>query len=69
MSPLLSRPREEMLERIAPDLIRPLQTVKRETIERAMVLCQGNVKQAARKLGISYGGLRKMLSDFRKADD
>jgi len=69
VSPLLARPREEMLERIAPDLIRPLHLVKREAVERALILCQGNTKQAARKLGLSYGGLRKMLNNFRKADD
>lgn len=68
MSPLVTMPRREMLERIAPDLVRPLATVKREHIERAMILCKGNATEAAKRLGISYRYLLALLKRWRMED-
>ena len=65
---LLSRTNEEVLKRIAPDLIRPLDSVKRRAVESAMILCEGNASEAARRLGISYGGLRRLLREYRRED-
>lgn len=68
MSPLLTMQPREMLERVAPDLIRPLHQVKREAIESAMILCQGDVHEAARRLDISPRTLYRLLRQWRKAD-
>jgi DNA-binding NtrC family response regulator len=65
---LLSRYRSEVLERIAPDLVRPLHVVERETIESAMILCQGNVGVAAKRLGMSRETLYRRLKLWRKED-
>ena len=65
---LLARPHPEFVERVAPLLVRPLDAVKREAVESAMILCQGDMSEAAKRLGISYSGLRKMLREFREAD-
>ena len=37
----------------ADETIRPLEEVERETIERAITLCDGSIAEAARRLGIS----------------
>ena len=65
---LLTRSHDDILERIAPDLVRPLEVVKREHIERAMVLCRGNVALAAKRLQMSRTNLLRMLALYRKAD-
>ncbi len=65
---LLSRTHPEFVERIAPLLIRPLEGVNRKAGERAMILWHGNEIDAARRLGISRSGLRKMLAKYREVD-
>jgi len=65
---LLIREPHELVERTAPLLIRPLHEVKRKAVESAMILCGGNIRLAAMRLGISQTGLRKMLAEYRKAD-
>lgn len=63
---LLSRAPNEVLERIAPDLVRPMETVKREAVESAMILCQGNFREAAFRLGISRATLYRLLKRIRE---
>lgn len=65
---LLARRTPEIVERIAPLLIRPLEMVKRKAIESAMILCQGDEVEAAKRLGISRSGIRKMLLKYRGLD-
>jgi two-component system, repressor protein LuxO len=65
---LLERSRNEILERIAADLIRPLKVVQRETVERAMILCEGDVDEAAARLKISRTTLYRMLRAWKKED-
>jgi len=65
---LLARTDEEILQRIARDLVRPIATVKREAIERAMILCEGNVSEAAKRLGVSRVNLTRLLAKYRKDD-
>lgn len=65
---LLARTHPEFVERVAPLLIRSLDSVKREAVESAMILCQGNEGEAAKRLGISRSGIRKMLREYREAD-
>ena len=65
---LLSRQPAEVLERIAPDLVRPLHVVTRNAVESALILCQGNVEDAAKRLGISRPTLYRMLRKWRKED-
>lgn len=65
---LLARTHEEMLQRVAPDLVRPLADVTREAIESAMILCEGNVSKAAKRLQISRTTLASILERYRKAD-
>lgn len=65
---LIERTHEEFLQRIALDLIRPLARVKREAIESAMILCEGNVTEAAKRLGISRETLHRLLRCYRKED-
>jgi len=66
--PLLTQELPQVLERIAPDLVRPLAKVKREAIESAMILCQGNISQAAKRLGISRSRLARLIQEWRKED-
>jgi DNA-binding NtrC family response regulator len=66
---LLVRREPEIVERIAPLLIRPLEMVKRKAIESAMILCQGDEVEAAKRLGISRSGIRKMLRKYREVDE
>jgi DNA-binding NtrC family response regulator len=68
MTPLLSREPAEVLERIAPDLVRPLKVIAREAVESAMILCSGDRDEAAKRLGISRAKLYRMLAAWRKAD-
>jgi transposase len=49
-------------------LIRPLDIVKREAIESALILCGGNQKEASRRLGVSYGFVRQRVAEFRRED-
>jgi DNA-binding NtrC family response regulator len=65
---LLRRKPDEVMERIAPDLIVPMLSVKRRAIESALILCRGNHLEAARRLEISYTSLRKLAAQYRKAD-
>jgi len=65
---LVTRRNPEIVERIAPLLIRPLESVKRKAVESAMILCQGDEVEAAKRLGVSRSGLRKMLDKYREAD-
>lgn len=65
---LLMRREPEIVERIAPLLIRPLEMVKRKAVESAMILCQGDEVEAARRLGISRTGIRKMLRKYLEVD-
>lgn len=65
---LLKRSPAEILERIAPLLVRPLAEVERRTIESAMILCQGNVAKAARRLQISRTTLASKVQKLRKED-
>jgi DNA-binding NtrC family response regulator len=51
-----------------PDLVRPLEEVKREAIESALILCEGNMRQAARQLGVSYTFMRTAVAKFRRED-
>lgn len=65
---LVERTYDEVLERVAADLVRPLAEVKRDAIESAMILCQGNVTEAAKRLGISRETLHRLLRRWRKED-
>lgn len=65
---LVERSHEEFLQRVALDLIRPLARVKREAIESAMILCEGSVSEAAKRLGISRETLHRLLRRWRKED-
>ena len=59
---------KRILERIAPEFIRPLAEVQREKIESALILCQGNVAEAARRLGISRAQIYRLVRIWRKDD-
>lgn len=50
-------------------LIKPLDQVEKATIESAMILCEGNMKEASRRLQISYTSLRMKLALYRRGDD
>ena len=52
----------------APRLIRPLKEWEKKHIESAMILCQGNLMLAAKRLGISRAKLYRKLADYEKAD-
>lgn len=54
--------------RIRPELVRPLGTVAREAIESALILCGGNRKLAARRLGISRETLQRKIAAYRLED-
>ena len=62
---LLAMDRAHVLERIAPDLVRPLATVKRETIESALILCSGNRGEAAKRLKISRKALYESMRKWK----
>jgi len=51
-----------------PDLVRPLATVTREAIESALILCGGNRKEAARRLGLSLATIQRHIATFRAED-
>jgi DNA-binding NtrC family response regulator len=51
-----------------PDLVRPLHLVTREIIESALILCGGNRKEAARRLGISRETIQRRIAEFRAED-
>ena len=57
---------EKVLERIAPEFIRPLAEVERVAIESALILCQGNIPAAARHLRISREKLYRLVRAWRK---
>lgn len=65
---LLGRDHSEFIERVAPLLIRPLDSVKQDAVESAMILCRGDEAEAAERLGISRSGIRKMLAHYREVD-
>lgn len=44
--------------------IRPLATVQREAIESALILCQGNKDEAAKRLGISRVTIFRRIKEF-----
>lgn len=68
--PLIRAPRPKLPLRYyaRPDLVRPLNTVIRETIERALILCAGDKIMAAAQLGMNLRGLRRKLKQY-KIDD
>src|SRR6266702_2647872 len=53
---------------LAPNLIRPLKLMEKKHIESAMILCQGNLMLAAKRLEISRAKLYRKLADYEKAD-
>jgi transcriptional regulator with PAS, ATPase and Fis domain len=55
-----------IIVRPRPDLVRPLRTVERETVESALILCEGNRGLAAKRLGIAYRTLMRWVEDFRQ---
>ena len=59
---------KRVLERIAPEFIRPLAEVQREKIESALILCQGNVTEAAHRLGISRAQVYRLVKMWRKQE-
>lgn len=69
MSPLLHNPNffhvvpDAVVAR--PDLVRPMQVVEREQIERALILCEGDRLLAAKQLGISKTSLYRWIKRFR----
>jgi DNA-binding NtrC family response regulator len=65
---LLQRPPMELVERIAPLLVTPLHVVERKAIESAMILCQGNVSEAAKRLAIGRTTLIGILKRYRKEE-
>ena len=66
--PLLTLTNDELLTRVARDLVRPLSQVKREAVESAMILCAGNRTEAAFRLGISRAALARMLDRWKRED-
>jgi hypothetical protein len=49
-----------------PDLVRPMKVVIRETIESALILCEGNRRLAAKRLGLSYATVRNYVRKFKQ---
>lgn len=47
--------------------IRPLREVEREIVERALVLCGGNITEAAKRLGLNASTLHRKLNKWREA--
>jgi ActR/RegA family two-component response regulator len=65
---LLTRQPQEILERVARDLIVPLPVLQRKAIESAMILCEGNISEAARRLRVHRTQLCRILAKYRKED-
>jgi len=47
--------------------IRPLRDVERDIVERALVLCEGNITEAARRLGLNASTLHRKINKWREA--
>jgi DNA-binding NtrC family response regulator len=63
------RLRERMpIAHIRPDLVVPLAKVERDTIESALILCAGNVRMAAERLGIGKSTLNRKMAEWRAED-
>jgi len=45
--------------------IRPLREVEREAVERALVLCGGNITEAAKRLGLNASTLHRKMNKWR----
>jgi hypothetical protein len=58
--PVLALPR--------PELVRPLRTVEREAVESALILCEGNRRLTAKRLGVAYRTLLRWVEEFRNED-
>lgn len=65
---LLRASHDQLLTRIAPLLVRSLKDVRRDAVESAMILCQGNHAEAARRLGISRQHLHQLLARWKRED-
>lgn len=48
-----------------PSAIRPLRDVEREIVERALVLCEGNITEAARRLEVNASTLHRKINKWR----
>lgn len=47
--------------------IRPLREIEREIVERALVLCEGNITEAAKRLGLNASTLHRKMNKWRGA--
>jgi DNA-binding NtrC family response regulator len=65
---LMARTNSEILQRVARDLVKPLELVTRQAIESAMILCEGNKTEVAFRLGISRPTLMRHLKQYRRED-
>lgn len=50
-----------------PACIRPLRDVEREVVERALVICSGNITEAARRLGVNASTLHRKMQKWRQS--
>lgn len=51
-----------------PQLVRPLAEVERRAVESAIILCLGNLRLCAQRLGISRTCLHSKLNGYRVLD-
>lgn len=51
----------------SPAGIRPLREVEREVVERALVICSGNITEAARRLGVNASTLHRKMQKWRQS--
>jgi transcriptional regulator of acetoin/glycerol metabolism len=47
-----------------PDLVKPLEQVEKDAVESAMILCLGDVEEAARRLGLSRATMYRKLAKY-----
>ncbi len=53
----------------APERIVPLEEMKRQAVERALTLCEGNVDRAAAELGIGRATVYRLLKKYDLGED
>ena len=53
----------------APRLIRPLKLMERKHIESAMILCQGNLMLAAKRLEVGRATLYRKLAKYKQVEE
>nr|WP_209881756.1 sigma-54 dependent transcriptional regulator [Azospirillum soli] len=67
-APSAARPPPFGAELVTREVIRPLAEVERDTIERAVALCGGNLTEAANRLGINVSTIHRKRQHWRSEE-